>query len=182
MFHHTFQKLPDEHCRIANDSSAFQSLFTLVKTPGLFPVFPIYPGDLPAEDTSMVFGYFLLESFQNFMGVGPHLWVLLLILRSATEPESHNRKRPDNSAADFSISSQPPTEGTHGFYDLVVFLSQFLLPDRKNGLTSMKPLHHHQLDGLTPHLFFCHFSLLNSYLLDGLPCKNQNFNFTPFRL
>jgi len=32
------------------------------------------------------------------------------------------------------------------------------LPDRKNGLTSMKSLLHHQLDGLIPHLFLCHLS------------------------
>jgi hypothetical protein len=32
------------------------------------------------------------------------------------------------------------------------------LPDRKNGLTSMKSLLHHQLDGLIPHLFPGHLS------------------------
>ena len=66
-FHHTFQKLPDEHCRITHDSPAFQNLFTFIKAPGLFPVFPVYPGDLPAEDTPMVFGDFLPESLQNFV-------------------------------------------------------------------------------------------------------------------
>src|SRR4030042_6921388 len=75
---HTLQKLADEHCRIAHDSHAFQNRITLIITPGLFPVFPVYPGDLPAEDTSMVFGYFLLESLQNFMGIGPHLRVIPL--------------------------------------------------------------------------------------------------------
>ena len=54
------------------------------------------------------------------------------------------------------VSPQPPAECPHGFHDFVVFLPQLLLPDRKNGLTSMKPLHH-QLDGLISHLFLCHF-------------------------
>jgi len=97
----------------------------------------------------MVFDYFLPESFQDLVGIGPHPRVLLLILRGAAEPEPHDRKRPDNGAADFPVPPEPPAEGPHGSHDCVVFLPQLLLPDRKNGLTSMKSLLHHQLDGLS---------------------------------
>ncbi|OIP91342.1 MAG: hypothetical protein AUK26_07140 [Syntrophaceae bacterium CG2_30_58_14] len=70
----------------------------------------------------MVFDDFLPESFQNFLGIGPHLRVLLLILRGAAEPQPHNGQRSDNGAADLSVSPQPSAEGPHGLHDFVVFL------------------------------------------------------------
>src|SRR3989339_1380937 len=139
----TFQKLSDKHRRIAHDSPTFQCGLTFIESLGLFTVFPVYSGDLPAEDTLMVFCDFLPESFQNFMGIEPHLWVLFLVLRGTAKPEPHNCQRTDDSATDFPVSAQSSTEGPHCFDNFVIFLSQLLLPDRKNGLTSMKALHHH---------------------------------------
>jgi hypothetical protein len=90
------------------------------------------------------------------------MYFLTLFFR---KPEPHNSQRPNYRAADFPVSTQSPAEGPHGFYNLAVFLPQFLLPDRKNGLTSMKPFHHHQLDGLILHLFPDHFPPPNSNAL-----------------
>jgi hypothetical protein len=149
---------------IPHNPPAFHGLFTFIEGLGLFPVFPVHPGDLPAINPP-VFFHDLPKALEDLVGKGPHLGVLLFILPGAAESQSHNRQCPGNGPANFSISPQAAAESSHGFDDFVVFPPQFLLPDRKNGLASMKPLHHH-LNGLFAHFFLGHYSLhLSSMVL-----------------
>jgi len=97
----------------------------------------------------------LPESLEDLLGIGPHLGVFFFILPGAAESQSHNRQGAGNGPADFSISPQASAERPHGFDDFIVPPPQLLLPDRKNGLASVKPFHHH-LHGLFPHLFLGH--------------------------
>jgi hypothetical protein len=103
-----------------------------------------------------VFFHDLPESLKDFLGVGPHLGVFFFILPGAAESQPHNRQGPGNGPANFSIAPQTAAESSHGFDHFVVFPPQLLLPDRKNGLASVKPFYHH-LHCLFAHFFFGHF-------------------------
>jgi hypothetical protein len=83
------------------------------------------------------------------------LGVFFFILPGAAESQSHNRQGTGKGPADFSISPQAATEGSHSLDDFIVFPPQLFLPDRKNGLTSMEPFHHH-LHSFFPHFFLGH--------------------------
>jgi hypothetical protein len=105
-----------------------------------------------------MFFHYLPESLKDFLGIGPNLGVFFFIFAGAAEPQPHNRQGAGNGSADFSISPQAPAERSQGLDDFIVLPPQLFLPDRKNGLTSMEPLHHH-LHGLFAHLFLGHFPL-----------------------
>jgi hypothetical protein len=150
-----FEQFSDHLSGVPHNPPAFHGYFTFVEGLGLFPVFPVHPGDFPAENAPVVLSD-LPESLENLLGIGPHFGIFFFILPGAAESQSHNRQGTGKGPADLSISPQAAAESSHGFDDFVVFPPQLLLPDRKNGLASVKPLHHH-LHGLFPHLFPGHF-------------------------
>ena len=152
-----FDKLSHHVGCLPHDPPAFQQLFTFVEAFGLLPVLPIHLGNLPAENASVFFDD-LPETLEGLLGAGPHPGVFFFVLPGAAEPQSHHRQRPGQGSADLAVSPQTSSKRSHGFDDFVVFPAQFLLPDRKNGLASVKPLHQH-LGGFFLHFFLGHPAL-----------------------
>jgi hypothetical protein len=126
-----------------------------------FDLFSIGPVDLRNFGRRPgVSANFFAETFQQRVGESPHFRVLFFFLPAPAEPQPEDSKGPDRGSANLSISTQAAPESAHGPDDFIIFLPQLLLPDRKNGLASMKTLLHH-LVRFPQHLFQRHVSLLH---------------------
>jgi hypothetical protein len=111
-------------------------------------------GDLPAENALVLFDD-LPETLEDLLGIGPHPGVFFFVLPGSAEPQPDHRKRSGHGATDLAVSPQAASKSSHGLYDFIVFPPQLFLPDRKNGLASVKTLHQ-QLGGFFLHLFLGH--------------------------
>ena len=113
----------------------------------------------------------LPEPLEDLLGIGAHLRIFFFLFRPPAEPEAENSQGTHHSSADLSVSTQPSSESSHGPDDFLIFSPQLLLPDRKNGLASVKALDH-QLNRFFSHLFQGHCLFLQmsipSLLLDGI--------------
>jgi len=106
-----------------------------------------------------VFFYDLIpKPRQNLVIIRPYSGVFLFLLSAAAKPKSQSAQGPDDCSAYFSVAPETAAESTHGSYHFFIYPSQLLLPDRKNGLTSVKSLHHH-LDRFFPHFLKSHRNL-----------------------
>ena len=114
-------------------------------------------GRSPGRECPVLFDDFP-ETLEGLLGIGPHPGVFFFIFPGAAEPQPDHRQRSGHGAADLAVSAQASSKSTHGLYDFVVFSAQLFLPDRKNSLASVEPLHQH-LGGFVAHLFFGHANL-----------------------
>jgi len=147
----SFQQFVQELDRIADDPPALQYFFTAVKGAHLVAVLPIHPGNFPALDASVILHDFGPKSPHHFLIIGPHPRVFLFLFAAPAKPQAQNPQGPNQSPTGLAVSAEAAAEGSHGPDHLLILFSQDFLPDRKNGLASMKPLHHHL------HRFFPHF-------------------------
>ena len=113
----------------------------------LLGVFPIDPGDVPAEDGTICF----FEASQNLFCI--EICFPAVPGFTLDEPifQADRRQSANDGATSLPIAAQSAAECTHGPHQTVVIYPEFFLPDRENGLASMQSIHQ-QLSG-----FFLHF-------------------------
>jgi hypothetical protein len=159
----TFYEFPDEAGCLADQSFAFEELFSLPVLLYLSRVCPVHLNDVAAEHAAR--GDFLSKAFQEFPGKLPHVHVRLFPDFVPPKKQSNSCKTSYDSTANFPVASQSTAEGVQCLEQIVILFSEFFLRDRKNGLTSMELLHE-EIHSLFLHLQPRHFSFSHSFSSD----------------
>jgi len=113
----------------------------------------------------------IAESLDDLLGIRADLTIFFFFFCPTAKPKAENPQGSYYGSAHLPVSSQPTSESPHSADDFLILSAQFLLPDRKNGLASVKALEH-QLNRFFSHLFQGHCLFLQmsipSLMLDGL--------------
>jgi hypothetical protein len=150
---HSCRPLDDFSDNLRSSARQFSAVLVLLTLPILFDlirVHPVHADDIPAEDAAIC--NFPFKPLHKFMRVFPHAKIGGLIPLVSAEHQAYYCKTANESAASFTVGSQPATEGIHCFKHILAYIfTKLFLPDRKNGLASVeKPVKQ------SPCLFF-HF-------------------------
>ncbi len=128
---------PDKLRSFARQFPAVLMFFAFPIFFDLILVHPVYVDYIPAADGAVC--NFPFEPLHEFMRVFPHPKIGEFLPRASSEHQTYHCKTSDEGAASFTVRPQPSTEGIHCFQHILIHIyTEFLLPDRKNGLASVE--------------------------------------------
>jgi hypothetical protein len=119
---HSRSPLDDFSDNLRSSARQFSAVLVLLTLPillDLIRIYPVHANDIPAENTAIC--NFPFKPLHKFMRVFPHAKISGLISLVSAEHQAYYCKAANESAASFTVGSQPSAEGVHRFQDIVIY-------------------------------------------------------------